>query len=324
MRILITTGLSKVDVGGPFQYGPRLEEEFKGLGHKVFIISYGPVEKALPRGVRHLYFFLRIFFRCLWAEKVLILDTFSVGIPTILAASFLGRKSIVRVGGDYLWSAYVNRTGEPITLPNFYRKMPELNRKEQLILSYTKTLIRKTDYLAFNTEWQRNIWQSFYGMKEGGSSVVRNFIPPKSEGNTPSVKNFLWAGRLIPEKNIDMLEKSGIEIVTGESHQKILDRIKNCYVAVSLAFTDISPNFIIEAISYHKPFIMTRETGLNELFPTGGIFVDPTNETEIEAAMEAMLDNNIYNKHVEDLKKISMIHSWNDLAKEFIEIWKKI
>ena len=112
-------------------------------------------------------------------------------------------------------------------------------------------------------------------------------------------------------------------MVTGEPHGRVLEKLKECYAAISLAYSDICPNFIIEAVSFGKPFIMTKETGLNEIFPKGGLFVDPLNQAEITKALEKMLDDNTHNKYVEELKDAGIRHPWNELAEEFLEIWKR-
>ncbi len=314
MKILITTGLSGADIGGPARYASGLKREFEALGHIVKISRYGSIEMAL----------LRIWPAVFLADKILTLDTFSTGVPSVLAAKLFGKKVIARVGGDFLWSAYVNRTAEPIALPVFYEKLPRLNRKEKLIFSFMSWMIRRADFLAFNTEWQRNIWKKFYKISDSKSGVVRNFIPEKREGESSKAKNFLWAGRLIPEKNIPMLKKLNIEIATGESHEKIIERIRLSYAAVTLAFTDICPNFIIEAASFGKPFIATEETGLREIFPTGGIYVNSLDESEINAAKQALLDQSAYNRMVLELGSLYPKHSWRDLAEEYLEIWEKI
>lgn len=313
-RILITTGLTESDIGGPFQYGPRLRYEFEKLGHKVRVVKYGSVEASILGIWRH----------AIWADKILALDTFSVGFSSVLAAKLFRRKVVIRVGGDFIWSAYVNRTREKLSLPEFYRNFPRLNVKEKVLFALSGWTIKKANFLAFNTEWQRNIWSSFYKIPDSKTGIVRNYIPEKKEGNAPASKNFLWAGRLIPEKNPKMLKKFGVDIVTGKSHEEVLDKIRNSYATVSFAWTDICPNFILEGISCDKPFIMTRETGLNEMFPKGGIFIDPLSEAEIEKAMKALLEKNIYNKYVDELKSLNLSHNWAKMAEEFIEIWKKI
>jgi len=305
MRILITTGLSKSDIGGPFQYAHNLVREFERVGHEVRVVKYGSIERSIWGIWPHV----------IWADKILALDTFSVGFASTLAAKILRKKVTIRVGGDFVWSAYVNRTGRPVALPEFYRKLPELNTKEKIIFRLNRWAIQNAHFLAFNTEWQREIWRDFYKLSESKIGVVRNFIPESQVGAMSSGQNFLWAGRLIPEKNIEMLKRLGIEIVTGESHEKVLERIKNCYAVVSLAFTDICPNFIIEGISYGKPFIMTKYTGLNELFPKSGIFVEPRNEEEVREAMR-----NLNKIQVEEIKS----HLWGEMAEEYLDIWKKI
>lgn len=335
LNILITTGLSSGDIGGPAQYGPKLKEEFEKLGHKTRLILYGARERSLPPWIRHLYFLLRVFIGTLWADKILTLDTYSVGAPSVLAAKLLGRKVIIRIGGDFLWSAYVNRTSKPITLPEFYKNMPKLSAKERLILFFMKKMLKGADHLAFNTEWQRNIWKLFYKIKEGRSSVVRNFIPPRSEGEIPGIKNFLWAGRIIPEKNLELLKQAGerlavkypefrLDVMTGKPHKHIQEIIKKCYAAISVAFADFCPNFIVEAVSYNKPFVISQETGFNEICPNGGIFVDPLNKEAIERAMEAMLEDKTYNKFIDKLKSVNLSHSWMEIAEELLEIWRKL
>src|SRR3989344_4287928 len=305
MRILITTGLSKNDVGGPAQYAGNLKAEFEKIGHKVMVAKYGSIERSI----------IALWSQIIWADFILALDTFSVGFPSVLWAKVFRKKIIVRVGGDFLWSVYVNRTRKSLTLPGFYENMPKLNAKERIIFALSKWAIRNASYLAFNTEWQRKIWRDFYKLSESKIGVVRNFIPESQAGVMSSRQNFLWAGRLIPEKNTEMLKRLGIEIVTGESHEKVLERIRNCYAVVSLAFTDVCPNFIIEGISYGKPFIMTKYTGLNELFPKSGIFVEPRNEEEIREAMR-----NLNKIQIEEIKS----HSWGEMAEEYLNIWNKI
>lgn len=335
MRILITSGLGKTDIGGPFQYAHNLEREFKALGHEVRVDSYGSIERRLPIGLRHLFFLIKILPGVRWSDKILTLDTYSVGVPTVLAGRFFGKKVVIRVGGDFLYSAYLNRTDEKITLSAFYENLPELNIKEKLIFFFTKFTVERTDFLAFNTEWQRKIWALVYGLNEKNSGVARNFIPERAEGTTPQIKNILWAGRVIPEKNLEFLKRVGkkvsmthpefkLDIITGESHKNVLERLRGCYAATSVALTDISPNFIIEAISFGKPFILTKETGLNELFPKGGSFINPLNEDELEKAIEAMLDERTYNGYVEELKENKLTHSWEELAKDFLIIWERL
>ena len=323
MRILITTPLSGVDIGGPTQYAPNLAKEFEKLGHQVKIISYGKVEKILPIGLRHICFFLKILASVMWADRIITLDTFSVGMPSVLATILFNKKIVIRIGGDFLWESYVERTGEKITLKQFNSNFPSLNLKEQIIFYFTKILIRSAYKLAFNTEWQKSIWQQTYSISHGKSYVVRNYIPDKNKKSIIG-NYFLWAGRKIKLKNVDLLKelskKFEIEIVSGLPHSQLQEKIKNCYAVVLPSFSEVCPNFILEAVSYDKPFIMTKETGLKEICDKGGIFVDPFDKKALKQAILDMLNIENYKRYKTELQSLSMSHSWQTLAKEFISL----
>jgi|SRR3989344_270936 len=313
MKILITTGLSSDNVGGPAQYGPRLKEEFERLGHSVKIAKHGSIESAL----------FRILPKVLWADRVIALDTFSVGVPSVLAAKFLGKKVIVRIGGDFLWESYVERTGNKVTLKQFNANIPKLNFKEKLIFYFTKILIKLADKLVFNTEWQREIWHKQYDISYVKSHVVRNYIPEK-EFFQASNNKFLWAGRRIQLKNIKLLEELSkefkIEIVSGLPHAKLQEKIKNYYAVVLPSFSEVCPNFILEAISFGKPFIMTRETGLKEICDKGGIFIDPFDKEALKQAILDLSDNVKYEQYKREIASIKTTRSWREVALEFLSI----
>jgi glycosyltransferase involved in cell wall biosynthesis len=314
MKILITTGLSKGDVGGPAQYGLRLKEEFEKIGYKAKIVQYGSVESA----------FFKILPQVLWADRILALDTFSVGLPSVLLAKLFGKKVTVRIGGDFLWESYVERTGRKITLSQFNTQMPKLSIKEKLILHFTKILTKLADGLAFNTEWQKNIWHKTYNISSVKSCVVRNYIPDKNTGGVTG-DYFLWAGRKIKLKNTSLLKELSkefkIEMVSGLSHDELQNKIKSCYAVVLPSMSEVCPNFILEAISYNKPFIMTEETGLKEIYNRGGIFINPFDKKALKEAILSMLDTVQYRQHQEALLSYEP-RSWRKVAEDFLSIWQ--
>ena len=65
MKIVIATPLYPPEVGGPAYYAFNLEQALVAQGVKVRVISYR-FERKLPPGLRHILFFLRRFFCCLF------------------------------------------------------------------------------------------------------------------------------------------------------------------------------------------------------------------------------------------------------------------
>jgi len=138
------------------------------------------------------------------------------------------------------------------------------------------------------------------------------------------MKKFLWAGRKIKLKNINLLEELSrefdIEMVSGLSHAKLQEKIKNCYAVVLPSFSEVCPNFILEAVSFGKPFIMTRETGLKEIYNKGGIFIDPFDKKALRQAILEMLKADNYEQHKRELASIDSARPWRKVAEEFLSL----
>jgi len=330
MRILITSGLSSSDVGGPAQYGPNLKREFEKLGHHVDVMTYGKIERRLPIGIRHLYFALRIFPYAARSNYILALDTFSVGVPTTGIARLVGKRPIVRAGGDFLWEAYVNRTGGSVTLKEFYEHLPALNLKERMVLSFTRWMMRKA-FIVFNTEWFRDILIDFYDIDRACVRVIRHPVPERRETEVPASKHFLWAGRTNKVKQVDGLRRVwkqverehpefALDLVSGEPHSRIMERLSGCYAAVLPSLSDTCPFFILEAAALGKPFIVTRETGLRELIGKGGVFVDSKSESELRQAFLELIDRERYDSYRKELAVWYPNRDWTQVAREFMQI----
>ncbi|MEI6596731.1 MAG: GtrA family protein, partial [bacterium] len=131
-KILIATGIYPPDIGGPAQYAKNLVEQFTELGYEVKVLSYR-LEKKLPIGLRHILYFLRVMFNLSNTNLIIALDTFSVGMPAVIAAIIFNKKIIIRTGGDFLWESYVERSGDLVTLKQFYEIKPGLILKEKII-----------------------------------------------------------------------------------------------------------------------------------------------------------------------------------------------
>jgi glycosyltransferase involved in cell wall biosynthesis len=207
MKILIATGVYPPDIGGPAEYAKHLEEEFIRLGHTVTVLSYEE-EKKMPIGVRHFYYFFRATRLIRDIDFVLALDTMSVGVPAVCAAKLFSKKIAIRIGGDFLWESYVERTGHLIPWAQFYKNHKMFSVKEWLIFYTTRFALRSADALAFNSEWQLNGTVPIYGLDRDKSSVILNFFGEPIPASAPAEKNFIWATRSIKLKNGQNLKKA--------------------------------------------------------------------------------------------------------------------
>ena len=118
----------------------------------------------------------------------------------------------------------------------------------------------------------------------------------------------------------ELSQEFDIEMISGITHSKLQEKIKNCYAVILPSFSEVCPNFILEAASYSKPFIMTEETGLKEIYNKGGIFVDPFDKKALKQAILDMSDHAKYEKYKDEITNVNASRSWSEVAKEFLNI----
>lgn len=345
MKIIIATGIYPPAIGGPAQYAKNLQEEFAKLGHQVLVLTYR-LEHYLPTGIRHAYFFGKIFFASLFfsPDFILALDTFSVGLPSVCAAKILNKKIIIRTGGDFLWEGYVERTGNLVLLREFYGKIKSgeviLNLKEQIIFRLTKWTVRNSSVLVFSTDWQKEIWREAYGLDSTQVKceikIIENYFGEKVKSEIARQKNFIAGTRKLKWKNLEKLEIAFAEAknnltslnlkldLENSGYEHFLEKIRTCYAVILVSLGDISPNLVLDALRFNKPVILTQETGLRERLGDAVIWVDPENQSEITEKIMWLAEPANYQIACEKAQNFTFTHTWREIAGEFIALAEKI
>jgi glycosyltransferase involved in cell wall biosynthesis len=335
MKILIVTGVYPPDIGGPAQYAKNLVEQFTGMGHEVKVLNY-KLEKKLPIGLRHVLYFFRVIFNLNKVNFIVALDTFSVGMPAVIAAMIFNRKIIIRTGGDFLWESYVERSGNLITLRQFYEIKPGLSLKEKIIFILSKYILKNSTAIIFSTAWQKEIFEKYYNLSTKKSYIIENYFEVKKLGGEETGdKKFLWAGRPIKLKNIERLRQAfskaqkiepelKLKVIQNMSYEKLLEEMKKSYAMILPSLSEVSPNFILDAISCRKPFIMTKESGYYETLKSIGLFIDPLDEDDIKNKILFLADDKNYLEYKNKIINFNYKHTWNEIAGEFINIYKKL
>ena len=334
MKILITTGIYPPKIGGPAQYAKNLKEAFEKMGHTTDVKTYN-MEDKIPSGARHLFFFLKIIPAVLSADAVFILDTFSVGLPTVFACKIFGKKGIIRTGGDFLWEQYVERTKRKVLLRNFYQtEKQHFSFKEKIIFGLTGWTLRNASGIIFSTNWQRNIFVKAYKLQQEKTKIIENYYGPKESDNDFESKTFIASARGLVWKNFDILQDVFDEVKMAHPevilfknnmpYEQFIDKIKKSYAVILVSLGDISPNMILDSIRLNKPFICTKEVGIYERIKDAGIFVDPLNKNEIKEAVLKLLTVEGYKESKNKIRNFNFTHTWEKIAGEFIQVSKTL
>ncbi|MES3031607.1 MAG: glycosyltransferase family 4 protein [Patescibacteria group bacterium] len=339
MKILISTGIYPPDIGGPAQYARNLYETWKAQGHDVKVAAYR-WERAFPTGIRHLLFFTKIIRKGWNADLILVLDTWSAAVPTMLACKLMRKKYIIRTGGDFLWETYVERTGDLVLFRNFYEtSLSKLSRKEKIIYFLGGKSLRKAHAIIYSTEWQQKIFEKAYGLDPKRSRIVENFCGPKEAAISPEGRVFMAATRELKWKNIPLLKQAfkkaqeelplhklaEIEFDTTKAvYDNFQERMRRSYAVILTSLGDISPNMIFDAIRVGVPFIVTKETGITERVRECAVLVDPTNERDIKDKIIWMADPTNRALQAEKVAQFDFVHTWEDIGREIITIHERL
>jgi tRNA pseudouridine55 synthase len=337
MNICIATGTYPPKVGGTALYAKNIQAKFKDFGHKVRIVTF-TIENYLPSGLRHFMYTLKLLFKALGSEVILAMDTFSVYIPTIIVSKILRKKVCVRIGGDFLWEQYTDRTPHKVLLQDFYTfdVLKNLSRKERVIHKLINWALHNTDALIFNTAWQRDIFVKGYGIKEENTFVVENRIGKKKAPRSlyGEVKNFVWVARDIGFKNGDVVrsvfdeisrERKDIVLQGGQvSFEEMEDLVTNAYALILPSISDISPDFILKAVEYNKPFIITKHTGISKDVLENGLLVDPLSSEDIKKKILELSKKEVYEIQAQKIADFDRTHTWTKVAREIEEVLREI
>ena len=121
-NILIVTGIFPPDIGGPATYGATIENELKKRGFGVKVAVYSKTGRGLPRGLRHILFFLKLLPLVRKSDVVLSLNAVSAGSPALFAAKLFKKKFIVRIVGDYAWEIAAGKGKTNLLIDDFQKE----------------------------------------------------------------------------------------------------------------------------------------------------------------------------------------------------------
>lgn len=330
MRILIVSGIVPPEVGGPALYAQELVAAFQRQGHETALASFG-WKKKLPTGLRHLALILTLVPRCARADVILALDTFSVAWPSVVAAKLCRRPVIVRAGGDFLWEQYLERVRQPITLPDFYQgalTIP-LNLKERLIKRITLWTLRQAAAVVFNSRWLLEIWRKPYGLEGRRLAVVDNYFQQEAM-TSPGGNNILFVGRKLYLKNEELVDRLTEQLQVKQPEltlckmsgprEQFLKQLKNAYAILIPSWSEVNPNTAADALSYGKPCLLTKYTGLPDVLKSGTVLVDPYDEASVLESIIRLADKSNYEAACRKVRSISYSHGWDDIACEYLGV----
>ena len=227
MKILLASGIFPPDIGGPAIHTEKLADYFAALGWEVRVVTYtsGVELRALPFAVRRIprkapkllrlaFYFFYALKEAIGTDLIYAHDPTAAGYPALLVARLLGKKLVVRIGGDALWERVLEKGERFVALKEYYESGFYKTDQSRLRRTVAKVL-RRADAVVAPTELLKNLYEKFYSVPAAKIIVVPNPVPAKvdraaEEATTEeATKKFiiLFAGRLVAYKNLAQVIK---------------------------------------------------------------------------------------------------------------------
>lgn len=370
MKILIATGIYPPDIGGPATYTKTIAHAFADKGHDVVVVTYGnvrqdnstfslvAVSRTLPKGLRHILYFLKILRHGASSDIIFAQDPVSAGFPAALAAMILRKRFIIKIVGDYAWEQARLRYGVSDLLDDFLKK--RYGWRVEFLRKVERWTASRAHHVIVPSKYLENIvktWGIEVDVRVIPNSVERFELPDRETarrklGFTNTV--ILSVGRLVPWKGFEFLislvpelrKKHDISLVIlGDGPLKgLLDRIKPSQFvllpgAVStpilreyLAASDIFAldttyegfsHQLIEALHAGLPIITTDAGGNKEIIEDGtnGLLISANDRTMwLEAFDKLLSDSYLREKFKMSGAKILNEYSSESMAAKTLHI----
>ena len=328
MNITLVASIYPPEIGGPAQYAKNLKEALERAGHEVVLVRYGGL-KRFPSCIRHALYAIKLLVQSRGADAMIAFYTYSGGLPAAIVRMLTGRRLIIRIGGDFVWELYIERTKDLIPLPEMYRHKEKWNWKEKIVFGVTRWVLQRA-LVAFSSRWLLDIWQSAYRVDAHRVRVIENAIGERVEPVAPRKKNFIFFARQIALKNAAAFRRAFAkakaahpEITLDEGmvpREELEKRMRECYAVALPSISEVTPNYIIDAIRCGKPFLLTKYSGYAERFKEYGVVTDPLNEDDMARGISELATSEIYERLRSRIAASKESHTYDEIAREFVSL----
>lgn len=298
MRILIATGLFPPESGGPATYSKLLLDKLPALGFEVKVLPFSRV-RHLPKAIRHAAYFFMCLRQASGVQIIYAQDPVSVGFPAYLASLLLGKKFMVRLGGDYAWEQARQRHNVKDELDEFQTRRYGL--RTELLRSVQRFVVRRARAVVVPSEYMRRIvgaWTDAKKVHRIYSSI--NLTPPmEMPADRPEGFLVLSFGRDVPWKGFDAIKEAvsrepswHVKIFSELPYPQAMGWLKCADVYVNNSTYEGLSHQLVEAFALGTPVVATNVGGNPELVTQDTGLLIPAKDTDaLYAALKDIHDN---------------------------------
>lgn len=232
-KIVLATGIFPPDIGGPATYSQLIFDKLPEYGFTVKTLAYGErrksdsqniirISRKLPWAWRHLIYFFRAWSLAKEHDLIFIQGAVSEGLPAMLAAKLAGKRTVLKIVGDYAWEQGIQRFRVNDSIEDFQSRKYGLR---VALLKRTQIWVAKSaDFIIVPSAYLKKIVTN-WGVEEYKIKVIYNssnlrFVDKISvRDNSPLV--VVSVGRLVPWKGFGGLLEVFQRLLNKKFHLKL-------------------------------------------------------------------------------------------------------
>ncbi len=314
------------------------------------------ISRKLPKFLQWISYLVLVFYHAISSKLVYAFDPTAAGVPAALAALVFARPFVIRVGGDPIWEREVETWRRFLPMDAYYDQGLYLKDQPVLYKVICKVLNSANRVVVYNQNF-KDFFSKYFNVDQAKINIIKNPVF-KRESASPEISKdpiILFAGRLVSYKNLplvirafsnvgqgkliiigggpeksklaEIVESLGLQervtFINSLPQEKLFEYIKSAAICLGPALSEFNPNFILEALSFGKPVLLSQGHGLSVDLPKEFLF-NPMSEKDLEDKLRSILESERYRQAVATVDRLPLDHSWEMVTDAHLEIIKDI
>lgn len=317
------------------------------------------VSRGLPKVVQWFLYIIHTVHFTIFSDLVYAFDPTAAGLPALVSAKIFSKPCIVRIGGDPIWEREAESGRVFMSMEQYYREGLHLRDKPTLF-KIIKTMLCFVDAVVLYNQAFKNFYMQYYDVVSEKIHVLKHpsFKRQSTSSHLSVDPIILFAGRFVKYKNLSLVMKAfdrvrkrtgkGQLMLIGSGPEKdtlvrvadsldskeyihfqlsvpqevLFKHIEESALCIGPALSEFNPNFILEALSFGKPILLSSGHGLTVEIPQEFVF-DQFSEDDLVSKIEYLFNAENYARAVDVVASLLMNRTWEDLMNDHVNLIKR-